>query len=126
MKEIGTAFTKAGSHEIAPIFTAGYAEAPEDFSAWLASGRRFTGEQIGPAREAISTHRLRPDNPVPWHNLGLLASDRGLHENRGVIFSARWIWRPTTPRPGTTSASVCGPSAWKKKARRPSSRRMDW
>jgi tetratricopeptide (TPR) repeat protein len=89
MKEIGVAFTKAGSHEIAADFYGRITQKrPEDFSAWLALGTALhRAEQIGPAREAyLRATGLRPDNPVPWHNLGLLASDRGLHEESRNYF----------------------------------------
>ncbi|MCE0521510.1 MAG: tetratricopeptide repeat protein [Methylacidiphilales bacterium] len=89
IKELGAAFTRAGDH----ISAAGYYEEitkkyTDDFSAWLALGTaRHRSEQVDQAREAyLRATGLQPNNPLPWHNLGLLASDQGRHEESRDYF----------------------------------------
>ncbi len=54
---------------------------------WLSARRCHRAEQIDQAREAyLRATELRPENPLPWHNLGLLASDQGKHEEAREYF----------------------------------------
>ena len=90
MKEIATAFTKAGDHaNPPPTFTRQITKKhPDDFSAWLALGTAcHRAEQMEQARAAyLRASELRPENPLPWHNLGLLASDLGKREEARDYF----------------------------------------
>ena len=82
IRELATAFTKAGNHSHAADCYAQITEKhPEDFSAWLALGTAcHRAENMDQARESyVRATELRPESPMPWHNLGLLASDLGDH-----------------------------------------------
>jgi tetratricopeptide (TPR) repeat protein len=89
IKELASAFTKAGDHAGAADFYAQITEKnPDDFSVWLALGTaRHRAEQVDQARQAyLRATELHPENPLPWHNLGLLASDQGRHEESRNYF----------------------------------------
>ena len=89
VKEIAAAYTKGGDHvraaELHGQITSKHAG---DFSAWLALGTSLhRAEKRDAAREAYTrATELRPENPLVWHNLGLLASDQGQHEQAREYF----------------------------------------
>ncbi len=79
LKELAAAFTKIGKYTTAADFYGHITiKHPNDFSAWLAHGTALhRAEQLQKARNAyLRATELEPENPVPWHNLGLLASDQ--------------------------------------------------
>jgi tetratricopeptide (TPR) repeat protein len=89
LREIASAFSKAGSHAFAADFHGQItAKRPDDFSAWLALGTaRHRAEEYDEARSAyFRAIDLRPESSVPWHNLGMLASDLGLKKEARDYF----------------------------------------
>ena len=101
LKELGTACVKLGRDNTAADF---YGQAvtrnPYDFGAWLARGTCLHRiEQLGPAREAyMQASFLEPDSPMVWHNLGLLASDQGNHEESRECFEREVALAPGDPK----------------------------
>jgi len=82
LREIGAACTKFGRHAAAADYYGQLTEKrPGDFSAWLALGTsHHRAESFEHARLAYERAlSLQEDNPIIWHNLGLLASDQGNH-----------------------------------------------
>ena len=89
IKELAIGYAKAGDYEKSAHYQQEITEGwPHDFSAWLALGTaRHKAEQLDAARVAyLRAQELKPENPVPWHNLGLLASDQGKHEEARDCF----------------------------------------
>jgi tetratricopeptide (TPR) repeat protein len=89
LKEIAVACTKLGRHVTAADFYSQIlAKRSDDFSALLAMGTSWhRAERFQEARTSYRrVTELQPDNPVAWHNLGLLASEQGNHEESRECF----------------------------------------
>jgi len=89
IKELALGYGKIGEYaQAADYHQQITAHWPNDFSAWLALGTaRHKAEQLDEAREAyLHAQELKPENPVPWHNLGMLASDQGRHKEARDCF----------------------------------------
>jgi len=101
LKEIASAFTKAGDHSrAADYYREMTRKVPDDFSAWLALGTaHHKAEQLNRAREAyLKATELRPENPLPWHNLGMLAADEHKLEESRDYFAREVELAPDDPK----------------------------